>query len=242
MKVAIHQPQYWPWVPYLHKVMAADVFVYLDTVQFSTGGYQNRNQIKTAQGASWLVLPVQHAFGQRILETRIADPHVLARHWKTLKAHYSRAEGFYCLENALREFCEQPAVLLCDVAIASVEWMLCAMGIRRRCIRASTLPGVRGRGSALVASICEALGARAYLSGSGGVGVLAQEDFHRIGCSVLVQDCAALRYTQTWPGAGFLPQLSALDLILNCPDEAATLIDGSGRWSVLWGAEEPVSP
>jgi len=53
--------------------MSADIFVYLDTVQFSKNGLQNRNQIKTAQGPAWLSVPVRHQFGQEIRETLIAD-------------------------------------------------------------------------------------------------------------------------------------------------------------------------
>ena len=33
MKLAIHQPQYLPWLGYLAKWAAADAFVFLDTVQ-----------------------------------------------------------------------------------------------------------------------------------------------------------------------------------------------------------------
>ncbi|MBI3637246.1 MAG: WbqC family protein, partial [Candidatus Rokubacteria bacterium] len=47
MKVAIHQPHYLPWLGYLAKWAAADVFIVLDTVQYEKNGWQNRNRIKT---------------------------------------------------------------------------------------------------------------------------------------------------------------------------------------------------
>ena len=34
MIVAIHQPQYLPWLGYFDKMLKADVFCYLDTVQY----------------------------------------------------------------------------------------------------------------------------------------------------------------------------------------------------------------
>nr|MBI3612487.1 WbqC family protein [Nitrospirota bacterium] len=48
MLVAIHQPQYLPWLGYLDKIDRADVFVILDTVQFKKNEWQNRNRIRTA--------------------------------------------------------------------------------------------------------------------------------------------------------------------------------------------------
>src|SRR5919199_1238191 len=54
MRVAIHQPQYLPWLGYLAKRAAADVFIYLDTVQYEKNGWQNRNRIKTKDGPRWL--------------------------------------------------------------------------------------------------------------------------------------------------------------------------------------------
>ena len=47
MKVAIHQPQYHPWINYYRKIARADIFVYLNDVQFQKNGLQNRNKIKT---------------------------------------------------------------------------------------------------------------------------------------------------------------------------------------------------
>ena len=51
MIVAIHQPQYLPWLGYFDKMLKADVFCYLDTVQYKKNEWQNRNRIKTAQRA-----------------------------------------------------------------------------------------------------------------------------------------------------------------------------------------------
>ena len=66
MKVAIHQPQYLPWLGYLAKWAAADVFVFLDTVQYEKNGWQNRNRIRTADGAHWLTVPVHAHLGTPI--------------------------------------------------------------------------------------------------------------------------------------------------------------------------------
>ena len=68
MKVAVHQPQYLPWLPYFLKIENADLFIFLDTVAFQKNGIQNRNKIKTAQGGQWLTVPVRQNLGQKIEE------------------------------------------------------------------------------------------------------------------------------------------------------------------------------
>ena len=71
MRVAIHQPQYLPWLGYLAKWAAADVFVFLDTVQYEKNGWQNRNRIKTPTGPRWLTVPVHARLGTPIDEVTV---------------------------------------------------------------------------------------------------------------------------------------------------------------------------
>ena len=231
VKVAIHQPQYFPWPPYVHKVMSADIFVYLDTVQFSKNGLQNRNQIKSGQGALWLTLPVRHEFGQTIRQTQIADPRAATRHWKTVAANYSHSPGFRRWNQELRDLLHSDATSLAEIAIASTEWMLEKLNVKTKRIRASELDGCEGQASKLVASICAELHAQTYLTGTGALAYLDQADFNAISCDVSVQQWHPFSYAQQWDG--FVPDLSTLDLLLNCPDEASNMIENAGSWKSL---------
>jgi WbqC-like protein family len=233
VRVAIHQPQYFPWPPYVHKVMSADVFVYLDTVQYSKNGVQNRNQIKTPQGALWLTLPVAHPTGRPITGVDVADPAIGYQHWKTLSANYARTPGFIRWRDDLRQLCEQPFHSLADVAIASTEWLLQKLGAGSRRLRASEIANVTGEGSRLVASLCSELRATEYLSGRGALAYLDRTHFDEIGCRIALQTWTALAYPQAHAQAGFITDLSALDLLLNCPDEASALINRAGGWESL---------
>lgn len=230
MKVAIHQPQYFPWPPYVHKVMSADVFVYLDTVQFSKNGVQNRNQIKTPQGALWLTLPVRHPTGQPILDVAVADPAIGQKHWKTLVANYGRTDGFIRWRDDLRGLFERPCGSLADVAIASTDWLLKRLGVGTQTLRASEVADAGGEGSGLVASLCKALHATEYLSGRGALAYLDAKDFEAIDCRVVLQTWTPFQYPQAHEKAGFIGDLSTLDLALNCPDDAAALITRAGGW------------
>jgi hypothetical protein len=233
VKIAIHQPQYFPWPPYVHKVMSADIFVYLDTVQFSKNGVQNRNQIKTAQGAQWLTIAVRHELGQSIRGTQLADANSTVKHWKTLQANYARTPGFQRWKEELHLLLHQNYLTLDEVAIASTEWMIEKLGFTNRRVKASEIPETHGRASELVASICKALEGDYYLTGTGALAYLQLEDFERIDCEVQVQRWRSFSYDQIHSKTGFVPDLSTLDLLLNHPDEAAEMIAAAGSWEVL---------
>jgi hypothetical protein len=213
--------------------MSADIFVYLDTVQFSKNGLQNRNQIKTAQGPLWLTVPVKHELGRSIYETEIADHRAIEKHWKTIVASYGRTAGFERWGNELQAILTTKPGSLADIAIASTEWMLAKLNVTAKRTRASEITGVHGHASELVASICEALGATEYLTGTGALAYLNPLDFASIGCEVLVQEWEQIRYEQAHRANGFVANLSTLDLLLNCPESATKIIAAAGRWRPL---------
>ena len=237
MQVAIHQPQYWPWPRYIHKVMSADVFVYLDTVQFGKNGLQNRNQIRTSQGPLWLTIPVKQQLGQTIRETKIADTGAAQKHWKTLAHNYSGTPGFPLWRDELDRMLHCRTGSLCEVAVATTEWMLEKLGVDNRRNRASEIPEAQGQGSVLIAEICRSLGATSYLTGSGALEYMKREDFSDINCEVWAQGWSGLDYQQAQPQVEFIPDLSTLDLLLNCPDTASQLIQSAGSWKLLWPLE-----
>jgi len=45
VRIAIHQPNFLPWLPFFRKIEAVDQFVILTHCQYSKGGYQNRFQL-----------------------------------------------------------------------------------------------------------------------------------------------------------------------------------------------------
>jgi len=233
MKLSIHQPQYWPWPPYLHKILSADLFIYLDTVQFSKNGVQNRNQIKTANGACWLTLPVKQKLGQKICETQIVSPKDLKKHMKTILSSYAKTPGFKLWKEELEQIMHECKVgTLSDIAITVTEWMLGKLGADNKRVRMSSLTGIDGQKGELILNICRHFQADSYLSGKGGLAYMDVSAFNEIHCNVLVQQCASIHYQQAFPKQDFIPDLSALDLLMNCPNEARELIMTHCNWRV----------
>ena len=216
-RITIHQPHYFPWVPYFQKIDACDLFIYLDSVQFQKNGLQNRNQIKTAAGAAWLTVPVQHKSGQKIVDTLIEQSsHWQTKHWRTICQSYSKAPFFKFLEPKLEKFFIQEWQTLSELNIALVERHLEWMDISVDTLRSSQLTS-RGQGTELILNICKETGADIYVAGPGAKNYLDFESFERNGISIEIPRYNGGReYPQQYSKSGFISDLSALDLLLNC--------------------------
>jgi hypothetical protein len=214
IRVAIHQPQFLPWLGYLDKIDRADVFVLLDSVQFKKNEWQNRNRIRTAQGWQWLTVPVLHRFGQRILEVRInPSANWRDKHLRALAIHYARAPHREAVLRSLRSIYEQPWERLADLNLAVLQWLLDEFGITTPLCRSSEMVLPEEPTERLIA-ICRALGATHYVAGIGAYAYLDFTKFAEAGIVVEVQEFRHPVYRQCYEP--FVPGLSAIDLLLTC--------------------------
>lgn len=217
--VSIHQPQYLPWLPYFDKVAASDIFVYLDNVQFQKNGVQNRNQIKTSQGAIWLTVPVKASLELTIAQTPVVGSQWQRKHTRSIQQNYAKAEFRDRFDTGLLPILQEEWNYLADLNIAVTEWMFNQLGIQAKRVRASEL-GVTGSKTDLVLSICKALGATAYISGQGAKNYQDVTLFRQTGIEVVYQNYYNQPYRQCYPEKGFVSALSALDVILNMGAQA----------------------
>ncbi len=233
MQVAIHQPQFLPWLGYLDKVDRADLFVLLDSVQFKKNEWQNRNRIRTrtAQGWQWVTVPVLHDFGQRITEVRINDQvDWRAKHLKALELHYARAPHRDNLDG-LRAIYAQSWDRLADLNLAVLRWLLKEFGIATPLRLASDMQLPEEPTERLI-EICRTVGATSYLAGAGAKDYMDFTKFQAAGIPVEVQEFRHPVYRQCHEP--FVPGLSAIDLFLTCGGESlqslrSTRMDGRRR-------------
>jgi hypothetical protein len=222
-KVAIHQPEYFPWLGYFDKARRADVFVLLDDVQFDRSSLQHRARVAGPNGPVWLTIPFVHRFPQRIDEVVVADDRWRSKHWKTLQACYGRAAGWKDAAPQLESFFAVPRPRLVEATIGSVQLMLDVLGVGTRVVRSSAL-GVSGQKADLVLEICRTLGATRYLSGRTGAAYLDAAVFASAGVEIEVQSFTVSPYPKLREPDE--PRgLSALDAWLNVGAGAGTLLE-----------------
>jgi hypothetical protein len=224
MTIVILQPGYLPWLGFFDQVRRADVFVYYDDVQYDKHGWRNRNRIKTQTGPLWLTVPVRHAgLGQpSILEVAIDGRAPWARkHLSSIRQAYAGAPFLRQYLPALEEVLHRRWDRLVDLDIALVDLMAGWFGLTRRIERSSALP-IGGVKSERLLRICGHFGASTYLSGDAARDYLDVSLFEQSGITVEWQQFRHPVYPQLH--GAFVPQLSALDLLLNCGPEAAGVL------------------
>jgi hypothetical protein len=220
MIVSIHQPAYLPWLGYFDKIRRADLFIYLDTVQFQKNSFQNRNKIRTKSGPIWLTVPV--ATSGVLYETQLKDIRIdstlkwQAKHLAALKMNYARATAYEARMPAIVPFYERPWDRLADLCWEMMTIFNAMLGISTRIVKSSDLPATQSAKSDLVLELCRQVGATTYLSGSMGRDYLVLEDFRAAGIEVLFQDYRHPTYPQVYPG--FEANLGIVDFLLNCAD------------------------
>ena len=231
MRVAIHQPQYMPWLGYLAKWAAADVFVFLDTVQYEKNGWQNRNRIKTASGPRWLTVPVRARLGTPIhaVEVDAVQPW-RARHLRAIEDAYAHAPYLVRHREALRRLYATDWPRLAPLAFATAEWLARAAGITTPAHLASTLSIDADDPTERLIALCRALGGDVYLAGRDGARYMNLEAFARAGIRVQFQDYKHPAYRQLH--GEFAPFLSGLDLLLTHGDDALAILRSGDTWSL----------
>jgi hypothetical protein len=239
--LAAHQPSYLPWLGYLAKMAAADVFVVMDDLQYEAQNFQNRNRVKLNNGAGWLTVPLERgAQTDRILDKRIQNggsprQHWQRRTWRTLQIHYGQAPHFARYAEELEEVYRRPWQRLVDLDVHILGLARRWFGLSRPVLFSSSL-ALEGEKTARIIDLCRKVGARVYLSGRGGsTDYLDVAALRRAGITVVWQRFEHPVYPQRYPGLGFVPNLAFLDLLFNCGAEGRDLLfeRGTGREALV---------
>jgi hypothetical protein len=213
--VAVHQPQYLSWLGYFDKIRQADVFCYLDDVQYKKNDWQNRNRIKTDQGWQWLTVPVRYRFPQKLNEVAINNAvNWKNKHFQALITNYNRAPYFRAYTTLFEQIYSQDWEFLSELNIALIEGLKTAFGMDRVTAVKSSDFSLRQDPTDRLVDICRELKADTYLSGPDGVKYMELERFKQSGIQVVLQDFVHPVYPQRF--SGFQSHMSAVDLLFNC--------------------------
>jgi len=210
--VAIHQPNYLPWPGYFHKILAADVFVLLDNVKYTSGSFINRNKIRTSEGWMWLTVPTSESSDTSICETPISTSERWQKtHCKSIRIHYSNADHFDDLRPFLGVYDEEWSNL-CNLNICTLRRLTEVLGIETRFFKSSEMT-VSGSKTDLLVDICEHFDADTYFSGAGAQDYQDETVFEKKNIAVEYQSFEYPEYKQQFKK--FIPDLSVVDMIAN---------------------------
>ena len=229
MLVAIHQPNFLPWPGFFHKWLISDAMILLDSVQYEKNEWQNRNRIKTAQGAQWVTVPVRYRYPERIREVRIADQRWPRKACRSIEQAYAKAPFLDACWPQIRDILQQPFTHLATLNAALIRTIGEMLGCRAPLYIASETGVDDDDPSQRLIALCRHLNADGYLSGREGRNYLDGGRFASSGIKLYFQHVEPPLYPQLH--GDFVPYLSVLDLLLNTGPDAGRVVEGMGGMS-----------
>jgi WbqC-like protein family len=218
--VAIHQPNFFPWLGFFDKLARADVFVYLDhyAVNPRNSTWTKKVRILTAQGAQWLTVPLvgpKDVVTFPLFEMEVATHTDFARkHLATIRQAYGRSPHFDEVFPSIEAFYTSPSPRICDRNIAFIEHVCNRLGLGGLRVRSSDRTW-EGKATDLLAQIVEAYGGDTYLSGDGAGGYQDETVFERSGIKLVLQGFSPKPY-EHHGASSFVPGLSIIDALMSC--------------------------
>ena len=214
MIVAIHQPEYLPWLGFFKKMMNVELFVFLDDVQFRKKGWQNRNRIRINDGTTLLSIPVHTHSYPKINEVTIDnEKNWSMRHKKSILYNYARAPYFGEIKDFIESIFEKKFQYLVDLNTEIIKFIMNELEIKSKIVFSSELE-ISKKGSDRVLDICKAVGADHYITGTfWAESNLRVEEFKKSNIDVEFQKFQHPIYKQIH--GEFIPEMSIIDLLFN---------------------------
>lgn len=213
LTIAIHQPNYLPWAGFLNKLMTADIFVILTSVQFSDSEYQHRTKI--GPEAVWTSLSVKKKLGTPIRDINVIDT---GRSARQIENAYRNAPYY---NEHIRPFVERLAATT-NPPLAQLNSSLLLMLQKMLGISTPTVTYSHDRFTPdpdrpvsiqRLEHICKQFGATQYITGSGGKNYMDE----LTGIETWFQNI----YPSTYPGSilhllAYHPKTEVKQAIRNC--------------------------
>jgi len=219
--VAIHQPNFFPWLGYFNKMARADTFIIMDNVQFpktSRGTWSNRVRLIVNGKATWLTMPiVRNYHGHRCYHEMLIDNR---QPWReriltTIKTSYGRAPYFKTVFPFLRELINNFTESLVDYNITAIQALILQLGLDQSKLILGSQLNISGSSTDLLIAMVKAVDGTAYLCGGGASGYQEDEKFYLAGLTLIYQNFQHPNYPQ-FNTQEFNPGLSIIDTLMNC--------------------------
>lgn len=214
MKVAIHQPNFFPYPGFFHKLALSDTFVLMDNTQYDKK-FTNRNRIIIPNGWIWLTVPINKK--QKFLANRLIEINNNLE-WKKehlikLEKSYNKSKYFKYYKKYFEKIYATDWNTLFELNYETLNMVINLLGIKIDVIKESEL-NIKEKSTERLISICKDVGADTYVSGIGGKGYMDEKLFSKNNINLEYQNYTSIKYCQHL-SYDFIPDLSIIDLLSN---------------------------
>lgn len=221
--IAIHQPNYIPWLGYFYKIYISDIFVFLDDVQYSNEGMHNYHYVKTNQGRYRLKIPVKQKFGNLINEVQTREElGWRLKHIKTIECNYKKATYFDEVFSDYSGLIKDGGTSLVSLNSKIIQFFAEKLGLQTEFSYSSILD-LKSVKELKVIGICKALNADVYFSGIGAKSYQDEQLFSSFNLELRYSNYKPFIYPQLW--GEYTPNVSILDYLMNCGYDWQRVLD-----------------
>jgi len=215
--IAIHQPNYFPWMGYFLKMASADTFVYHDAVTLNTRSYTRRCYIKpqnTTENQRLSIGLKSISQNQLISDVLLSiDRKWQTEHWKTIEQTYQKSPYFSETSAWVYDLIvDDKHTHLADYNIAILKKIANYIDVQTTWVKSSTLSITGETTDAKHLSIITQLGGDHYLSGIGSRAYQDDETYRQQG--IMVSYLESLSLLESVVGSN-TAQLSILDYLFD---------------------------
>ena len=226
--IAIHQPNFFPWLGFFDKLVRCDKFIFLDDVQIpkTGGGWSNRVKVIASGNPKWITAPIDrdyHGF-RELRETRFKNN----QDWRskmlcTITMSYRKASYFDETIELIKPLILNRDDMLASYNMHAILEIAQALSINTQKCTCSSYLNHSGKSNELLVSLVKNIGGNTYMYGGGAEGYQEQRVFDQSSISLLCQDFCSHPYPQHGVSK-FIPGLSVIDLLMNIGRERATAL------------------
>jgi hypothetical protein len=243
MIISFNQPAFIPWGGFFARLLLSDRMVLLDDTLLARGfTFVNRNRLKGPEGEVRLTVPLQRKGRgrQKIKDLAVYEKEKWAvKLLSMLRHYYGKSIYFERVFTEIEAVLNEPGDSFLRLALGLITLIKKNLGIEKEIVLQSKV-GVSGRGTALLVSVCSRLGAEEAILPGGSEKYLDDAQFTGAGIKLRFLRYQPPQYPQFW--GEFLPNLSALDLLLCCGRQGRAVIENGTHFSASGCAQSPIGP
>ena len=215
--VAVMQPYFFPYIGYYQLANCVDDFVFFDDVNFIKRGFINRNSLLKRGDVVRFTLPVHKASQNRLIKDHYFTDDssgILS----VFNEAYSGAPYFSDVFPIVQNVIEDPDRSVVNITTRSVKKVFEYLELPKSFSLSSNIAkSSEVRGQEKILEVCTAKGASVYVNAIGGKELYDPESFSTKGISLRFIRMLNKSYTQQ--AETFVPNLSIVDALMNCPKQ-----------------------
>ena len=215
------QPYIFPYLGYYQLVNAVDKFLILDDVAYINKGWINRNRLLINGQAQFFIMPVEGASQNKAINSLVLlnDKKWRIKLEKTIMMAYKKGVGFNDFFPVIKEILEFESNHLSEFLVNSIQSICDYMDIRTQIVCSTSIyNNTQLKGQDRIIDLCLKEETETYLNAWGGKLLYDSQVFKKNGIKLRFLKAELNPYKQI-AASLFVPGLSIIDMLMNCPKE-----------------------